>query len=121
MRDYKTLTVWRKSHEQYLFIKKNILNMLPVEEKYDLRAQLSRASLSIPLNIAEGAGRFSEKEFAHFLNISLGSTNEVDYCCFAAYELNYISKELYISTNKILNEIRAMLIVFIKFLRNKIS
>ncbi|MEN9598860.1 MAG: hypothetical protein RL596_1171 [Bacteroidota bacterium] len=95
--------------------------MLPLEERYDLKAQLSRASLSIPLNIAEGAGRFSEKEFAHFLSISLGSTNEVDYCCFAAYELGYISKENYTTANDMLNEIRAMLIVFIKFLRAKIT
>ncbi len=119
MRDYKKLDVWRKSHEMYMFIKKNITPKFPKEEKYELTAQLQRAALSVPLNILEGCGRYTEKDFAKFLDTSLGSTNETDYCCFAALELQYINSNEYVFINKIINEVRAMLIAFIKYLRKE--
>jgi len=118
MRDYKKLDVWKKAHEQYMFVKKNIAIKFPKEERFELTSQLLRASLSAPLNIVEGCGRFTDKDFAHFLDNSFGSTNETDYCCFAAYELKYITEEEYNIVNKLINEARAMLINFLKFLRN---
>jgi len=117
MRDYKKLDVWEKAHKLYMFVKKNIAVKFPKEERFELTSQLLRASLSIPLNIVEGCGRFTDKDFAHFLDTSLGSANEVDYCCFASFELNYITKTEYDEVNRLVNETRAMLINFIKFLR----
>lgn len=117
MRDYKKLDVWKKAHEMNMFIKKDIATKFPKEERFELKSQLTRASLSIPLNIVEGCGRFTDKDFAHFLDNALGSTNEIDYCCLCASELNYISEEEYIKVNKAINEVRAMLISFLKFLR----
>jgi four helix bundle protein len=117
MRDYKKLDVWQKSHNMFMFIKKNITIKFPKEEKYEMTSQLQRAALSVPLNIVEGCGRFSDKDFAHFLDTSLGSVNETDYCCFAALELNYITTEDYENINQQVNEVRAMLISFLKFLR----
>ncbi|MEP7252157.1 MAG: four helix bundle protein [Ginsengibacter sp.] len=118
MRDYKKLDVWKKSHTLYMYVKKNVASKFPKEERYELTSQLLRASLSVPLNIVEGCGRYTDKDFTHFLDNSLGSTNETDYCCFAAFELNYVSQEEYDIVNKLVNEVRAMLITFIKFLRN---
>lgn len=118
MRDYKKLEVWKKAHEQYMFVKKNIASKFPKEERFELTSQLLRASLSIPLNIVEGCGRYTDKDFAHFLDNSLGSTNEVDYCCYAANELKYITEDEYNIANKLINEVRAMLINFLRFLRN---
>jgi four helix bundle protein len=118
MRDYKKLGVWKKSHELYLHIKRNVTSKFPKEEKYEMVSQLNRAALSVPLNIVEGCGRYTDKDFAHFLDNSLGSVNETDYCCFAAVELGYINKEEYEKTDKMVNEVRAMLISFLKFLRN---
>ena len=118
MRDYNKLEVWKKSHNLYMYIRKNVALRFPKEERYELTSQLLRAALSIPLNIAEGCGRYTDKDFTHFLDNSLGSTNESDYCCYAALELNYISQEEYDIVNKLVNEVRAMLITFIKFLRN---
>ena len=119
MRDYKKLEVWKKSHELYMHIKKKIATKFPREERFELTSQLLRASLSIPLNIVEGCGRFTGKDFTHFLDTSLGSTNETDYGCFAAFELGYITEEEYRNVNKMINELRAMLISFIKHLRTK--
>ena len=117
MRDYKKLDVWKKSHEVYIFIKKQIAAKFPKEERYEMTSQLLRAALSVPLNIVEGCGRFTDKDFAHFLDNALGSTNETDYCCYAALELGFISIREYNQVNKLVNELRAMLISFLKFLR----
>lgn len=117
MRDYKKLDIWKKSHETYLFIRKELGIKLPKEEMYELTSQLFRAALSIPLNIVEGCGRATDKDFAHFLDNALGSVNEVEYCCFTAFELKYISQDEFNLINKLINELRAMLINFLKFLR----
>lgn len=121
MRDYKKLEVWKKSHELYMHIKKSIAPKFPKEERYELSSQLLMAALSVPLNIVEGSGKFTDKDFARFLDNSLGSTNETDYCCFAAYELKYITEQDYLVVNKMVNEVRAMLINFIKHLRKETS
>ena len=102
-----------------MFVKKSIVPKLPKEERYELTSQLSRAALSIPQNIVEGYGRYIDKAFTHFLDNSSGLTNETGYCCFAASELKYISEDEYNIVNKQVNQVRAMLISFIKFLRNE--
>jgi four helix bundle protein len=117
MRDYKKLEVWKRSHDMYLYIRQNIAPKFPKGERYELTSQLLRASLSVPLNIAEACGRYTDKDFTHFLDISLGSTNESDYCCYVALELKYITAEEYSIVNELLNAVRGMLINFIKFLR----
>lgn len=119
MRDYKKLAVWKKAHELYMFIRQDIAPKFPKVERYELTSQLLRASLSIPLNIAEGCGRYTDKDFAHFLDNTLGSVNETDYCCFAAFELKFISQNDYDIVTKLINELRAMLINFLKFLRTE--
>ncbi|MFL9481606.1 four helix bundle protein [Chitinophagaceae bacterium LWZ2-11] len=119
MRDYKKLDIWKLSHELYMHIRRDISPKLPREERYELTSQLMRAALSVPLNIVEGCGRYTDKDFAHFLDNALGSINETDYCCFAAVELKHITVEEYDIINLIIEKIRAMLIAFLKFLRNK--
>lgn len=53
-----------------------IVNKLPKEYRYDLGSQIIRSALSISLNIAEGSGKYSDKELNRFFNIALGSVNE---------------------------------------------
>jgi four helix bundle protein len=103
----------------YMYVRNKVANKIPKAERYELAAQLLRAVLSVPLNIVEGCGRYTDKDFAHFLDNSLGSVNETDYCCFAAFELKYISKEEYDIVSKMASEVKAMLIGFIKFLRGE--
>lgn len=71
----------------------SLTRKFPSEEKYGLISQLNRAVVSIPSNIAEGAGRDSQKEFNQFLNISLGSCFEIETQLILANEFTYISKE----------------------------
>ena len=117
MRDYKKLEVWKKSHELTLFMYKNILPAFPKSEKFDLLSQTKRAGYSIPMNIVEGSGRFTERDFAHFLDIALGSAHELEYCCLLCRDLTYMDENLYQNTNQLINEVKAMLIGLIKVLR----
>ncbi len=67
----------------------------PKEEIYALTSQLRRAALSIPTNIVEGYSRRSDKELAHFLNISLGSLAETKYLLHFSSKLNYLEDEIH--------------------------
>jgi len=82
----------------------------PKEEIYGLTSQFRRAASSIPANIAEGCGKNTNNDFANFLNISLGSSNEAEYFILLAKDLNYLSLPDYESLIKLVNEIKAMLI-----------
>ena len=77
MHNFKDLKVWQKSIDLAVDIYK-AMSLFPNDEKYGLVSQMKRCSVSIPSNIAEGSGRGSDKEFNHFLNISLGSAFELE-------------------------------------------
>lgn len=116
MQDYKKLQVWNRSHQLVLDLY-IIVNQFPKEEKFGLISQIKRASSSIPANIAEGCGRNSNKDLAQFLNIALGSLNEVSYFVLLAKDLNYINIENFSKLTDECNEIKAMLISLIKRIR----
>lgn len=117
MRDYQKLDVWKKAHLFTLQVYKEILPIMPIEEKFALTQQIRRATYSVPLNIVEGSGKNTDKDFVHYLDNALGSTKEVEYAFILIRDLAYISLEIYEVVNKSVNEIKAMLIAFIKFLR----
>lgn len=117
MRDYKKYEVWKKAHELNMFVYKNLLPHFPKSEQFDLLSQTKRCAYSIPLNIVEGSGRSTEKDFAHFLDMALGSSHELEYCCLMCKDLSYINGELYNIVNDNINEVKAMLIGLIKVLR----
>lgn len=64
----------------------------PPEEVYGLAAQLRRAAVSVPSNLAEGAARESRREFAQFVNIARGSLSEIETQLLIAVELGYIDR-----------------------------
>jgi len=70
-----------------------LVTELPSDEKYGLISQIKRSSVSIPSNIAEGAGRNSNKEFKYFLSIANGSAYELQTQLILLTELNLITKE----------------------------
>lgn len=101
MKPHKNLNCWIKS---FAFVK-NVYSTttgFPAEEKFGLVAQMRRASVSIPVNIAEGAARKSKKEFIHFLHISLGSMTELDTLILLSKELGFLSEE---KTEDLINEL----------------
>ena len=94
MRNFRNYKIWTESISFTTQIYK-IVNNFPSFERYGLGDQLRRASVSIPSNIAEGAARDSEREFIHYLNISLGSAFEVETQLQIAYNLEYISQKTF--------------------------
>lgn len=117
MQNYKDLLVWQKSHEFALGIYKLLIGF-PKEETYILVSQIKRASTSIPTNIAEGTGRFTQKDFAGFLQNALGSSHEIEYLLLLSRDLGYLNSETYDIHLQSINEIKAMLISLIKKVRN---
>jgi len=117
MQDYKKLKVWELSHELTLVVYQKT-SVFPKEELFGLTSQLRRASSSIPTNIAEGCGRFSQKELSQFLNISLGSANETSYLLFLSKDLNYITAEDFQDLENKIEQIKAMLIKLIQKIKN---
>ena len=94
MRDFHKLMIWQRSHQLTLKVY-HASKLFPNEELYGLTSQIRRAASSIPTNIAEGCGRNSNKDFAHFLQIAIGSASEVEYELLLAKELNYINANDY--------------------------
>ncbi len=117
MRNYKRYEVWEESHELVKFIYRHIAPGFPQDEKYNLTSQMKRAAYSIPFNIAEGCGRNSDKDFTHFLDISLGSANELEYCILLTSELGYLNPDMYKLVNEKVCKIRAKLINLIRSIR----
>jgi four helix bundle protein len=70
-----------------------LTRLFPKEETYGLVSQLRRAAVSIPSNLAEGAGRDGHKEFVRFLSIARGSLSELETQLLIAVDLGYISPE----------------------------
>lgn len=117
MKDYRKIRAWEKSHELVLEVYA-ITERFPSKEQYGLVSQLRRAAVSIPTNIAEGYGRTTDIEIARFMDISLGSVNEVEYLLYLSADLNYIKKEMAGTLFERIIEIRKMLTAFVKTLRN---
>jgi len=89
---FKELIVWQKSIQLVTEVYK-ITSDFSETEKFGLTSQIRRCAVSIPSNIAEGAGRDGSVEFNRFLSIALGSSFELETQLIVAKELNYISEQ----------------------------
>lgn len=75
--NFRKMDVWKNAME----LTKSVYKMLaeiPMDEKFGLKSQISRCAVSIASNIAEGSGRSTDKDFSHFLSMSLGSCYELE-------------------------------------------
>lgn len=117
MKDFRTLKVWQKAHQFALAVYK-ATKTFPREELYGLTSQIRRSSMSIPTNIAEGAGRFTDKDFARFLQISMGSASEAEYQLLLARDLGFMSNEHYNTLQSQIVEVKKMLASFLRTLRS---
>ena len=114
IKSHKDLKVWQESMTLVVQIYK-ISEDFPKHEVYGLSSQIRRAAVSIPSNIAEGAGRKGENEFTRFLYIALGSLSEVETQLEISHRLGYI-KDIEVINSSIYC-IRNMLANFIKSLK----
>jgi four helix bundle protein len=117
VRTHKDLEVWKSSMDFVISIYK-ITSTFPTSEIYGLTSQIRRAAVSVPSNIAEGAGRKNTKEFIQFLYISLGSLAEIET------QLEIASRLMYLKDTKDYQEtidgLRKMLAGLIHALKKKL-
>ena len=91
MHNYNNLQIWQQAMDLVEEIYK-LTASFPIEEKFGLVSQMTRAAVSIPSNIAEGAGRNSDKDFAHFISIAIGSLYELNTQIVLSERLGYINQ-----------------------------
>lgn len=117
MKNFKDLSVWKKARQNVLSIYK-VSKGFPKEERYCLTGQLRRAAISVPANLAEGCGKSSDKDFGRYVQNSFGSSQEIEYLIFLAFELGYISLAEFKTLDQNINEVKAMLLGLLKTLRS---
>lgn len=84
----------------------------PKYEIFGLSSQTQRASVSIPLNISEGSAKSSDKDFARFLEVSLGSCRELETAFIIAFNLGYISRDILTDKQEKITELQKMITKF---------
>lgn len=112
---YRDLTVWQKAMT-LVFSVHQLLPHFPVNEKYELTRQLRRSVVSVPLNIAEGHGRGTRRDYANFLSVAYGSLMETETILLLAQGLGYLNQvesgevmKLITDVAKLLNALRSRL------------
>ncbi|MDB2385658.1 four helix bundle protein [Polaribacter sp.] len=116
--NFKKLQIWQESiqliTENYKFTA-----TLPDYEKYGLRSQLNRCSVSIASNIAEGSSKSSNKHFIKYLEDSLGSAFEWETQIFICKNLNFIDEKDFLNMQNKINSIQKKISSFIDRLANQ--
>ena len=109
MHRFRKLKVWQRSMD---FVTKiyRVSNELPRSEQFGLTSQIRRDAISIPLNITEGAGASSNREFRRFLNYALRSTYEVISALEIDQQLDYCTNDTPQSQVDEADEIAAMIV-----------
>ena len=91
-KDFTSLSVWQKA-SRLLLVVYRVTETFPVEEKYGKVSNMRRAANSVPDNIAEGFGRYENKDKSRFYKISRGSSYEIISQTFSSFNLGYITAE----------------------------
>jgi four helix bundle protein len=107
MNNYKELKIWQKSVDVAVRIYE-ITKDFPREELYGLTSQIRRSAVSIPSNIAEGAGRNTKKDFNNFLGISNGSSCELETQLIISHRVNFMEQAILESIQQDIIEIQKM-------------
>lgn len=111
MHRYKELHIWNRAIKITKPIY-DLANTFPDDERFGLVSQIKRAVVSVSLNIAEGAGRRTDKDFSHYLDIAIGSLNEVETCIYVAVELKFFKIE---QAETMLIEVEELLKMIVSF------
>jgi four helix bundle protein len=118
MRDIKRYKVFTVAHQLTLEIYKTAATF-PKDETFGLISQMRRAAYSIPMNLAEGAARGSSGEFCQFVNIALGSCEELRYQLPLARDLRYLKDSDYQRLDGTYEEVKKMLAALYNKLRSR--
>jgi four helix bundle protein len=93
MRDFKKLKIWQMG---MTIVDKvyDIVPLLPSEEKFGLRSQMTRSAIAIPSNIAEGSAKRSQLDYKRYVEISLGSSFELETHSLVVRKRKWVSENI---------------------------
>ncbi|MFH1682705.1 MAG: four helix bundle protein [Candidatus Woesearchaeota archaeon] len=118
-RNYKKLEIYHLAYDSTLQIYK-ATEKFPDSEHKNISLQIRRAVVSIPLNIAEGSSRRSNREFLQFLTYAFGSAKEVEVLLNLSKDLDYINKKMFEELFEDLNKLMAKLFLFMRDLEKRV-
>jgi four helix bundle protein len=116
MHNFKKLAIWQLSIDLATLVYKSTKDF-PKSEVYGLTSQIRRAAVSVASNIAEGSGRNTDKDFARFLDIAIGSSFELETQIEIAFLLEYIEKDIYEQLIQNCSQLQKMIYSFRKKLK----
>ncbi len=117
---FEDIQVWQKARTVSVLIYR-LTGDGDFSKDFDLRRQIRRSASSIVSNIAEGQGRRTDRDFANFLNIALGSVAETKSHMYLALDLGYVDQQGFTETYDKLDEIGRMIFGLISHLRSRES
>ncbi|CAN5301434.1 four helix bundle protein [soil metagenome] len=118
MHNLKELKIWNKAIDLTVDVYK-ATSTFPSDERFGLTSQSRRSAVSVPSNIAEGAGRNSNKEFCNFLGIANGSSFELQTQLVISNKLNLLNDDLLDNLLQQIDELQKMNYAFQQMLRTK--
>jgi len=116
---HKNLEAWKKSMDLVEAIYGATLSF-PADEKFGLTSQMRRAAVSVPSNIAEGAGRRTDKEFINYLTIAIGSLCELDTQLELSKRLKYLNDNSFERLVEQVDQCKALAFGLRKSIMNKL-
>jgi len=117
-RDFTTLEAWKKARILKLFFYKEVIPLLPAEEKFNLNVQIRKAGVSGTANISEGYGRYHRQEAIQFYRMSRGSIYELKDHLISCYDCDYVSKEIFEKGIGLIEEAKVTLNGYIKYVNS---
>ncbi len=110
MHNFRNLQIWKDAMDlaQEVY---EVTETIPTKETYGIISQMTRAAVSIPSNIAEGSGR-SEKDFAHFLSIALGSLFELNTQIMLSERIGYMDNKQSVALQNKADKLQMMIAGF---------
>lgn len=118
-RDFTSLVCWKDARNVKLFLYKEVIPLLPDEEKYNLNIQLRKTSISSTANIAEGYGRYHYQEGIQFYRISRGSTFESKDHLISCFDLGYITENIFNFGLELIEKAKISVNGYIKYVQDQ--
>ena len=120
MRPHEKLEAWSRAMDFVVEVYR-ATESFPKEERFGLTSQPRRAAVSVPANIAEGAGRQSSKEFIHFLSNAQGSASELETELIIAHRLGYLSDDSFTNLRGTLEHVGRLITGLSQHLKRKLD
>jgi len=120
LKDYRDLLVWQKSYQICLQVYR-ATRKFPVDERYGLTAQMRRAAVSVPSNIAEGYSRSTTGDYLRSLHYAYASNSELETQAMLARDLEYLELDEFAKLSEGIREVERMMKALIKSLERRHS